>query len=139
MKKTLSLTDELLSKKSIHLATGAKDKFEPLRKFKQNEFEKWQEDQNKENFDRPYVLSLIHMQPNQWLFGGIYEVLSVKECYGGFKYKTRITPESEELVGKLFIGFKKVRTSHLPAENVIDQMQVIKKLNSKYIPLESRM
>lgn len=139
MKKKFGLTDDKVNEMKIHLATGEKDKFEPLKAYKAGKFKEWQEDQRKENFNRPYILSLIYMEPNKWLFAGIYEVLSVRPNGTHYMYETKITESSEAYFGKLFISYKRARAAYLLAENAIDEIEIIQILKNQFKPLASKI
>lgn len=52
----------------VHCATGSNPT--PLEAFYDGNFKKWQEAQNKRNFQCDRVLSLIHMGTDKWLFAG---------------------------------------------------------------------
>src|SRR5215203_6808719 len=57
----------------------------------------------KDEFNRKYILSLIHFypEPDIWLFGGIYKVLSRAPLNKSHSYTVERVPDHEELVGRL--------------------------------------
>ena len=127
-----------MTNEECRLATGLKDKFEPLKAYKKEVFKVWQEDQGKENFNRPYVLSFIYLEPDTWLFAGVYEVLGVKKSGKGFTYETRLSSIGEGYYGRLFIKFKRARAAYLLGENVVDQIVVEKVLNGNMVNIKKR-
>jgi hypothetical protein len=98
----------------IHLAFQPSNKYEPLYAFINGTFKSWQEDQSKKNFEKQYILALIYYNPNEWLFAGIYESLSVKQVEKRFKYETRLLDIKSDLEGRLVIYFPKTfRASYI--------------------------
>ncbi len=69
----ISIQREDLSKYKLHLAIGPSDKKEPLYELFKDTFKTWQEWQNKKNFERSYIFSLIYYSRDEWIFGGIYK------------------------------------------------------------------
>lgn len=81
-------------------------------------FDEWQ---NKWNgayhsnhcWNRPFIFSIIELptQPNKWLFGGIFRVLThTKKIKNGKElsfYKVDLHPEGEALIGRLVFNWKK--------------------------------
>ncbi len=111
----------------IHCARGKNPT--PLETFLDNSFKQWQEDQKHENFQRNHILSLIHLDSNMWLFGGVYKVDGVKKRdtpgKTPFLYKTTEVGGLDHLVGRAFITFeKKFRASYLMGPKYIDQLEV---------------
>lgn len=79
---------------------------QPLDVFARNrdEWHDWNRYKSQKNwFNRQYIFSLMSFYPeeNTWLFGGIYEVLSVKED----SYKIRLVDRAFEFIGRLKIQF----------------------------------
>ena len=111
----------------IHFAGGSKDTQAALKAFMAGEFKEWQEDQSKENFNRAYVLSLIMLKSDEWLFAGVYSVTGVKQNRNGrYTYKTAITDVGVELIGRVIVRFKRgFRQSYCCLENHIDQLEVL--------------
>src|ERR1043166_5972297 len=112
----------------IHLAVwNGRD--EPLDKYLAGEFKEWQEWQGRENFQRPYIVSLIRFDsPTRWLFGGVYSsdhCMPPKGEQRAYKYATTELPEFNELVGRLVIRFEREsRQSYLRAENWTTKLKV---------------
>ncbi len=92
----------------------------PLHVFFRGDFKKWQELQTKKNFERPYILSLIYLKSNDWLYAGIYKSgspLYAKDD-GHYVYDTELTDIRSDLIGRLVINFSKnFRASYLLLEN----------------------
>ena len=90
----------------IHLATG--QKIPPLDAFYEGKFKEWQEYQNNENFKCDYVLSLISLEGNKWLFAGIYKILGVtKGTNPPYQYQTELLPNQEDIIGRIIVRYKR--------------------------------
>jgi hypothetical protein len=108
------------SKYKVHMATSPKPDNNPLHAFFRGEFKQWQEWQNKKNFERPYILSLIYYQSNDWLYAGIYKSRSSLYYANDehYEYDTELTDIRKDLIGRLVINFNKsFRASYLLLEN----------------------
>ena len=127
IKQIIPFLEENKKEIKVHCSIGEKKKEDELEAFFKGEFEKNQALQTKKNFERKYILSLVYIKDNEWLFVGIYESLGAKENpLGGYVYDTKLTDIASEFIGKLIIGFeKKFRASYLCLENYIDRLQVI--------------
>lgn len=111
----------------IHLAIW--NGFEkPLDVYLAGEFEEWQSLQNKRNFGRKHIISLVQLsEPDKWLFAGAYESHGHEyiEDSKTYKYETTELASFSELAGRLVVQFKRSgRASYLLAENWADQMLV---------------
>ena len=112
----------------VHCATGSDDIFRAKYAFLEGNFKNWQENQNQKNFERKYILSLIYLNKDEWLFAGIYESISVTEVNDKckYKYETRLLDIANEFIGRLVIDFKKdFRASYLVLENQIKNMAIL--------------
>jgi hypothetical protein len=122
----------------IHCAIGGINKFEPLYVFSQGNFKEWQEHQNKKNFERKYILSIIYLDKNEWLFAGIYQSINVKQVFKenkteAYLYETKILDNSKDLIGKLVITFEKdFRNSYLLLENHINNLMICEIKRQEY-------
>lgn len=109
------------------MAIGVRIDNNPLHAFIRGEFKQWQEGQTKKNFERPYILSFIFSQSNEWLYAGIYKSISCV-CHKKdehFEYKTELTEIRKDLIGRLVIKFNKTfRASYLLLENHYDEFNV---------------
>lgn len=129
----LGITDEIKEKAKIHFAIGAKERLEPLYAFYRGEFKDWQEGQTKKNFEREYILSLIHFRKDEWLFAGIYKKISVQSKLNGYIYKTELLDISSELIGRLVVKYEKnFRQSYPYFENCIENFELIEILRERY-------
>lgn len=118
----------------IHCATGTRAN-SPLDAFFDGKFKRWQEEQNKKNFECGHILSLIHLGNDRWLFAGIYKVHDVKpRRFKGkdrFLYITEEITGLEHLTGKAIIQFKKdFRASYLKAKKYANQL-ILKELRDQ--------
>jgi len=110
----------------IHLAKQNKGLRNPLIEFQKGEFEHWQSWQSKQNFSRPFILSLICCNDTEWLFAGIYKSLGAKIENDHIRYKTELTNKGSTLIGRLIINFKReFRQSYLKLENYVKDLQVL--------------
>ncbi|MDO6544683.1 GIY-YIG nuclease family protein [Photobacterium sanguinicancri] len=106
----------------VHLA-GNNGTADPLDLFFSGEFKVWQERQNKRNFGRKYILSLIkYSNDEQWLFGGVYESQGIQDSRDGHHYyKTTLTNVGQSLIGRLIVSYKrKGRNSYPNGESLVD-------------------
>ncbi|MFZ2727488.1 MAG: GIY-YIG nuclease family protein [Methylococcaceae bacterium] len=109
-------------KSKIHLAIY-NGKENPLDIYLEGNFEEWQRCQNRKNFEREYVISLIAL-PNQnnWLFAGIHNSDSPPQHINNnqknhYRYDLSENTNFSELNGKLILSFtRQGRQSHLNAE-----------------------
>lgn len=97
----------------IHLATGLD--FPPLDAFLSGTFKDWQERQNQKNFQCDFILSLINIEGDKWVFAGIYKVLGVTESNPrSYFYQTELLPSQDDLIGKVIIRYKRTsRASYI--------------------------
>ena len=104
----------------LHLATWNSDE-NPLDIYLAGEFEEWQRWQNKRNFERNYVLSLINLsETNQWLFAGVYKSNGCEwvKSEGVYYYDLKEIKQCSEFNGRLVATFSRPgRQSYLNAEN----------------------
>ena len=112
----------------IHLAcfNGNED---PMDVYLAGGFKRWQEEQNNQNFQRRFILSLIKTPGrDRWLFGGVFQS---KGCAWNserklYLYETEPVSAFEEFDGRLVVQFqRRGRQSYLLAENWIDKISVI--------------
>ena len=90
----------------IHLATGKNPP--PLETFLEGRFKEWQEEQNAKNFQCDYVLSLISLENDRWLFAGMYKVLGVgKGTKTPYLYRTELLPDQGDLIGRVIVRYKR--------------------------------
>lgn len=109
----------------IHLAVWNGNEH-PLEEFIQGRFQEWQNWQTNENFQRPYIVSLIKMD-NKWLFAGLYKSLGLaaKSKKGSYYYNTEVVHDLESLNGRLVIEFQRPgRQSYLKAEKWTKDLNV---------------
>lgn len=110
----------------IHLAVS-NGKENPLDVYLAGEFDRWQEWQTKENFKRKFVVSLISMQRNKWLFAGVHDSLACKPrgSTACFRYTLRRREATVELCGRLVVDFKRPgRQSYLIAQKWVNDLHV---------------
>ena len=99
----------------IHFAIGADKKSLPKEEFINGNFEEWQNDQNNKNFNRKYVISLIWVDDDKWLFAGVYQVDGEPKPHNtGYKYSMHITDNQKDLVGRLILYYKKEYRASYP-------------------------
>ena len=63
----------------IHCAIDTSRNNRPLDDFFAGNFKTYQETQTKKNFNKSHILSLIHLNGNDWLFAGIWKVLGIDD------------------------------------------------------------
>lgn len=126
------LLPDLTPKNSkLHFAiTNGKEN--PLDVYYQGDFQEWQRQQLKRNFDRKYVVSFIAMPtPNLWLFAGVHLSDIPTQREDCIYYPLVEIHETKELDGRLIISFDKknvdnkfVRQSYLLTENWVEKLNV---------------
>jgi len=110
----------------IHCAVMAGSS-SPLEAFFEGKFKEWQESQSRRNFSRKYIVSLIQMDSERWLFGGVFEVLGVRNRPDGcYQYDTTELSGFEDLVGRVVVAYRKpFRASYLNGPGYIDRFVVV--------------
>ena len=126
------LLPDLTPKNSkLHFAiTNGKEN--PLDVYYQGDFQEWQRQQLRRNFDRKYVVSFIAMPtPNLWLFAGVHLSDIPTQREDCIYYPLVEIQETKELDGRLIISFDKknvdnkfVRQSYLLTENWVEKLNV---------------
>jgi hypothetical protein len=130
MLKLIDLIPELqneASKYKVHMAISPKPSNNPMHAFFRGQFKQWQEWQTKKNFERPYILSLIYLKANDWLYAGIYKSKAsiYYESDNHYEYDTDLTDIKADLIGRLVVSFNKnFRASYLLLENYYNELNV---------------
>jgi len=70
----LKIKGIFLENYKIHLATRSRSN--PLDEYIAGNFKEWQDQQNHKNFQCDFILSLISMENDKWLFVGVFKVLA---------------------------------------------------------------
>lgn len=123
-----SLDDKLTPKRcKLHLACwNGKD--DPLNVYLAGKFDEWQEWQNRKNFEREIVVSLIALpRSERWLFAGTHDSLGGhwQAKHAGYRYELRRRPQTDELDGRLVVAFKRPgRQSYLLGDKWDKMLQV---------------
>ena len=120
----MKITDILeipdIAQLKIHFAIGQHNRREPYNAFLNGEFDAWQAHQRKRNFNRQYILSLIYYGHDEWLFAGIYEQTGYDMDGVDYIYRTGLTENSAEFIGRLIVHYnKKHRASYNLAEKYV--------------------
>ena len=131
------LTREEIKNTKVHFATGEDNNEEALVEFLKGQFKDWQEWQRLKNFPRKYILSLIYVNPNEWLFGGVFKVegyIQKKDGRGSqYKYSTTLTDKGDEWVGRLIIKYNKYfRISYAKCEKYINNFEILEIRRNKF-------
>lgn len=110
----------------IHLAThnGVED---PLDVYLARTFDAWQQHQNRRNFERKFVISLISLRsPNSWLFAGLHSSGPASQLEDKtFLYPLIEVDECSALNGRLVVNFKRPsRQAYLNTESWVDGITV---------------
>jgi hypothetical protein len=111
----------------IHLA-GFNQREQPLDVYREGveKWESWQAEQNKRNFERRYVVSLIDLpqQPELWLFVGVYVQQGRQERLGAdgarwWVYDLQRLTVFDDIAGKLVVRHRRSdRASYRDAETI---------------------
>ena len=128
----------------IHCAIGETNKLQALYEFSKGKFKYWQECQRQKNFEKNYILSIIYLKKDEWLFAGIYKTVGLNEVQIGTKvrgyvrtgkylYDTELLDYGKDLIGKLVISFEKdFRASYLLLENHLDKLTICEIRRQEY-------
>lgn len=113
-----------IEKYKVHLASHPDTDKNPLDYFFRGEFKKWQEDQNRKNFEKEYILSFIEIDKNKWIYAGVYKKLSVEKLKNGrYNYKTELTDFSNDLIGRLIIKYtRNSQNVYLHLDKIINKL-----------------
>ncbi len=120
----------------IHFARGPYHPDEALIEFMTDKdgFRKWQEYQNRRNFNCKYVLSLIRIDKGEWLFAGIYLIKGYRELSNGFRYNTELTEYGKEYIGRLVIYYERHFRQTFPnLTTCLDDFRDVEILKKEYI------
>lgn len=121
----------------VHLANWNKE-YQPLDVFVQDkeQWKGWNSWRGKrDDFNRQYIFSMIdyYHEQNQWLFGGVFEVLSRGNETEARSYEVELTNQLEEMIGRLKVHFVRPgRAKSLCLENYLDQFSVSEILKTEY-------
>jgi hypothetical protein len=131
----LTIKQEELKQYKLHLATWNGTEH-PLNVYLESwdrwvGWNKWKGGKN--DFSREYIFSLIqyYHEPNKWLFGGIFKVIS----RNGDSYGLELQPLHENLIGRLLIDFHRyqgMRGRAYYLENYLHKFTVSEILSEKY-------
>ncbi|MGQ8485866.1 GIY-YIG nuclease family protein [Klebsiella aerogenes] len=116
------------TKSKIHLAryNGTEN---PLNVYRFGQFDNWQKYQNKKNFEKKFVVSLIQ-SGRRWLFAGLY-INNGRSNYNhnssiNYVYDLLPVKETEEYSGRLYVSSAyKGRTSYLLGETLSDDLNIV--------------
>ncbi len=106
----------------LHMA-GWNNIEDPLDVYLAGNFDAWQAEQSRGNFNRDLVVSLIALSdPNKWLFVGVHDVSGwspIKHRIDNFRrYIMTRRASTDSMSGRLVVDFKRTgRQSYLCAEN----------------------
>jgi hypothetical protein len=123
----------------IHCATPASSNSKPLEAFFDGKFKEWQAHQTKKNFGCKYILSLIHLGNDRWLFAGVYAVMGSPkrgkwEGNGTdhWRYPTREVNGLEHLTGKAMVQFKRPgQQAYMWGGEYVDKLFLVELLNQR--------
>lgn len=121
----------------LHLACWNKES-NPLDVFVKSwkEWENWNAWRgNINDFNREYIFSLIdfYHEPETWLFGGIFRVLSRGKNNHSHSYKVELVKDTESYIGRLKFRLKRpARIRSVKLEKYYDNIVVSELLKEKY-------
>ena len=141
----LHISENDYKKYKIHFATGSNDKRKPYNCFLINKFKDFQERQTQKNFSRKYILSMIFYEKDIWMYGGVYEVLPedpfpiTEDEWNGWKYNTRLLDIQTDLIGRVFVHYKKdYRNSYPNLEMVPKKESVVAPRNMEIVSIKEK-
>ena len=121
----------------VHLASQASN-IQPLDEFVRDPaaWDKWNTWRyHRDDFNKPYIFSLMdfYPEPDNWLFGGVYKVLSRRTENNSHSYDVESVADYEEFVGRLKIRFKRPgRNRSIRLEKYYHEMIVYELLAERY-------
>jgi hypothetical protein len=118
--------ESVLQDFKIHCAQRSK-KIHPIDLFREGKFDEWQKRQNKKNFGREHVLSLIDLRRNRWLFAGVFKVDGppTPTDEGEWEYSLSKVSGLDHLIGRAIVKFKKAfKCVYLNGQKYIDKMEI---------------
>ena len=114
----------------VHFARKNNLGIEPLDEY-MADFENWKGwnrySKSKDEFNRPYIFSLISFYPERdtWLFGGIWRIVSRDMSKVPYPYEIELVDDYSQLIGRLKIKYTyKDRVTRSRLENHFDNMEV---------------
>ncbi|MFU1853195.1 GIY-YIG nuclease family protein [Citrobacter portucalensis] len=116
----------------VHLAQMNDYKEDPLVKFREETFDDWQCWQKRLEFSRKYVVSLLRLSAETWLFAGVFQQKghSGKQTYPDreeryYQYDLQKILEAEEYAGRMSINFKNTARNFIRrGENIQNELVV---------------
>lgn len=121
-----------INKFKVHLAKGPENSLEALDVFLEGTFEEWQGFQSKKNFELPYIFSMIYIRKDEWVFGGIYSVLSFTKEPEHIIYQTQLTPIHSDLIGRVIINYSRgFRYAYPMLSTIYSELSIIAILREK--------
>ena len=121
----------------IHLANW-NGEVHPLDVFVRNreEWKGWNSWRSeKDDFNRRYIFSLMdyYHEPNEWLFGGVYEVVARLGSTRSKGYEVVLTGYFSPYIGRLKLNWKRSgRAKSRKLENYLDEFRVSEILREEY-------
>lgn len=122
------LDNEIVPQRSkLHLAVwnGVDN---PLDVYLAGQFDEWQSWQSKQNFPRDFVISLIALSTNKWLFVGAYDSIHCEwvDEHKAYRYQLKKRIKLGELEGRLVIDYtREGRQSYRNAETCYKSLSVL--------------
>jgi len=119
-----------LSSYKIHLATGSE--YSPLDAFFEGNFQNYQADQQKKNFECNHVIGLISLGSNKWLFAGVYRINGSVPRDGRHFYDTELLAGQECVIGRLIIQHGRTsRATYLWGSQDKDELYKVSEYRAK--------
>lgn len=118
----------------VHLVEGGGQE-NPLHLYLTGKFEEWQRWQERRNFERSYVISLIRLpESSRWLFAGVY-LSGGAEVVGRGQYYYRLTedPACSGMSGRLIVTLgREVQQRYINAEHCANDMSIAEVMADRY-------
>lgn len=111
----------------LHLATTPSGEGKgPLDAYFIGEFGEWQSRQSKRNFDRPYIVSLISLQDDRWLYVGVFRRVGLHQGPDEYRWKYDTEPVTSGLAGRVVVRWRREgRQSYRLAETLASNLPVV--------------
>ncbi|TVR38210.1 MAG: GIY-YIG nuclease family protein [Cryomorphaceae bacterium] len=114
----------------IHLAVNSKSG-SPIQQFYKGSFNDWQSHQTQKNFECDYVISLIRIGRDRWLFVGVYGVSGRKRLKDSkmWYYDLNLVEGQEPLIGRAVLAYKRTgRASYIWKKELANEMAMLEYL-----------
>ena len=126
----------------VHFAIGMKNQLDKLEMFYAGTFEADQNIQSGQNFKCRYVISLVFIGNERWLFAGVFEHKSpyIVLPNGNIKYDLSLLNIQNDLIGRIIVHYKRsYRASYTFLSKIIEakhDLEIVELTQNKFSILD---